>query len=70
VKHLTCTLTGKLFVDPVIASDGRTYERAAILEWVNTKHSSPTTGAPMDAIFREDVHMKDHMQQYKNKDKK
>jgi hypothetical protein len=70
VKHLTCTLTGKLFVDPVIASDGRTYERAAILERVNTKHSSPATGAPMDATFREDVHMKDRIQQYKNKDKK
>ena len=30
-------------VDPVIAADGHTYERAAILEWLQTHSTSPVT---------------------------
>jgi len=57
-KNLTCTLTQQIFVDPVIASDGQTYERAAILDWVNIYHCSPITGAPMEAIFRDNTEIK------------
>ena len=31
--------------DPVSTSDGFTYERAAITEWLRTKDTSPKTGA-------------------------
>ena len=33
--------------DPVIATDGYTYERKAIEEWLKEKHISPVTGNAM-----------------------
>lgn len=58
-KNLTCTLTEQIFVDPVIATDGHTYERAAIVDWVNCFRCSPATGAQMDATFRDNTEIKD-----------
>ena len=41
---LTCPITLELFVDPVLADDGHTYERSAIVEWVKYHHgTSPMT---------------------------
>ncbi len=31
-------------VDPVIAADGRTYERTAMEDWLQHHHTSPVTG--------------------------
>ena len=36
-----------LLVDPVIASDGHTYERATIVQWLATHSTSPMTGEHM-----------------------
>jgi hypothetical protein len=58
LKNITCSLTREIFVDPVIASDGQTYERAAIAEWVSLYHCSPTTGAPMHATLKDNTEMK------------
>jgi hypothetical protein len=33
--------------DPVVASDGRTYERDAIYTWLSTKNTSPMTKEPI-----------------------
>jgi hypothetical protein len=45
---LTCPITMELFVDPVLADDGYTYERTAIVEWVkNHKETSPMTRQPI-----------------------
>lgn len=33
--------------DPVIASDGHTYEREAITRWLRSNRRSPKTGATM-----------------------
>lgn len=38
-----CPITQELFVDPVIDSDGNTFERAAIMEWINVRGTSPIT---------------------------
>ena len=35
--------------DPVSTSDGFTYERAAITEWLRTKDISPKTGATLES---------------------
>jgi hypothetical protein len=35
--------------DPVSTSDGFTYERAAITEWLRTKDTSPKTGATLES---------------------
>ena len=34
LAELTCPITCELFIDPVIAADGTTYERSAIEEWM------------------------------------
>ncbi len=44
---LTCPITGSQFIDPVIASDGRTYERYAIEEWLKISNLSPITKEPI-----------------------
>ena len=47
-EHLLCPITCELMHDPVVASDGITYERAAIEEWFETgKQTSPLTNAPL-----------------------
>ena len=49
-KHLLCAITEELMVDPVLAEDGRTYERAAIEEHIRVKGAdlkSPITNEPM-----------------------
>ena len=33
--------------DPVIAADGRTYERAAMEEWLQQHNTSPVTGTQL-----------------------
>ncbi|CAF3291794.1 unnamed protein product [Rotaria sp. Silwood2] len=58
MKNLTCFLTQEIFIDPVIASDGQTYEREDIMEWVNLYHCSPMTGAPMNETFKENTELK------------
>lgn len=45
---LTCPITLELFVDPVLADDGHTYERSAIIEWVKIHNgTSPMTRQPI-----------------------
>lgn len=33
-----------MMVDPVVAADGRTYERSAMEAWLQQHHVSPVTG--------------------------
>ena len=40
---LICPITQEVFHDPVIAEDGRLYERAAITRWINEHGTSPFT---------------------------
>jgi hypothetical protein len=61
-KNLTCPLTQKIMVEPVIASDGQTYEREAILDWINVYHCSPTTGVSMNATFKDNIEVKQIIQ--------
>ena len=46
-ESLTCPITGIIMTDPVSASDGRTYERSAITEWLGRNQVSPITRDPM-----------------------
>lgn len=40
---LICPITQQIMVDPVITSDGQTYEREAIEQWLTTSRKSPLT---------------------------
>ena len=43
--EFVCSITGEIFVDPVMTSDGQTYERFAIQEWFKNGHvKSPLSG--------------------------
>ncbi|CAF4724799.1 unnamed protein product [Rotaria sp. Silwood1] len=46
-KELQCPITGALFRDPVVASDGHTYEQEAIIRWLQRERISPITREPM-----------------------
>jgi uncharacterized protein YegL len=46
-REFLCPITMDLMIDPVIGSDGHTYDRAAITEWFLTKNTSPLTNKPM-----------------------
>jgi hypothetical protein len=49
---LQCSITGSIFVDPVITCDGQTYERSAIKEWFDKgKNTSPLTNLVLDHIY-------------------
>ncbi len=39
----TCPITHQRFIDPVVLSDGFTYERQAIVKWLKTNNTSPLT---------------------------
>ena len=45
--ELVCPITFSLPVDPVMAEDGKVYERSAIEEWLEQQHKSPVTNLAM-----------------------
>jgi hypothetical protein len=57
-QNLTCTLTKQIFVDPVTASDGQTYERKAIMDWLRDNRYSPLTGEPLSDTFVDNTGIK------------
>ena len=44
-----CPITTSIMLDPVLGSDGHTYEKAAITEWLRVHATSPMTREPMNA---------------------
>lgn len=46
-----CPITMAPMDDPVVAEDGNSYERRALVTWLATKHTSPLTNAPMGATM-------------------
>lgn len=44
-----CPITGDVMHDPVIATDGQTYERKNFLEWIEKSDKSPITGAALES---------------------
>ena len=58
LKILKCPLSRQIFDDPVIAADGRTYERSNITAWVNERHTSPSTNLRMSTTLHDNNEMK------------
>ena len=54
IAELLCPITQELFVDPVVAADGFTYERGALLAWFakcsDGTVTSPLTNAPLSSM--------------------
>ncbi len=47
-----CRLTRSIFIEPVLAMDGHTYEKTAIEDWLSKIGTSPATGQP---LFKEQL---------------
>eukprot|EP00696_Hemimastix_kukwesjijk_P006270 gnl/Hemi2/17943_TR5917_c0_g1_i1.p1 gnl/Hemi2/17943_TR5917_c0_g1~~gnl/Hemi2/17943_TR5917_c0_g1_i1.p1 ORF type:complete len:680 (-),score=149.47 gnl/Hemi2/17943_TR5917_c0_g1_i1:20-2059(-) len=45
--HFLCPITRELFIDPVVAQDGHTYERNAIVYWLQRSRISPVTNVEL-----------------------
>lgn len=48
-EEFLCPITLNIMKDPVVGSDGHTYERSAITQWLQKNPNSPLTRAPMTA---------------------
>jgi hypothetical protein len=59
LQNLTCILTKQIFVEPVTASDGQTYERKAIISWLGNNRYSPKTGEPLNDTFIDNTGVKE-----------
>jgi len=47
IDEFICPIVQELPVDPVMADDGKVYERAAIEQWLGSHSTSPATNEPM-----------------------
>ena len=47
-KHIICPITQQIMIEPVMASDGNTYEKKAIEKWLRDHNNSPMSGARLD----------------------
>ncbi|EOD05899.1 hypothetical protein EMIHUDRAFT_68858, partial [Emiliania huxleyi CCMP1516] len=47
----TCPITHELMTDPVLATDGHTYERTAIERWLQRRATSPKSGLALESTM-------------------
>ena len=48
--NLYCPISQEIMTDPVICSDGTTYQREHIQRWLSDHNTSPLTGLPLDSL--------------------
>jgi len=46
--YWTCPISQAQFREPVVTSDGHSYEKEGIEHWLETKNKSPVTGLPLE----------------------
>ena len=56
--ELVCPITLSLPFEPVIADDGKVYERSAIEKWLGQQDRSPSTNLPMGSRLLPALHVK------------
>lgn len=65
-EEYRCPITQVIMVDPVCGSDGRTYEKSAITEWLRGHATSPITREPMAvASLRPNYTLRSMIERYK-----
>jgi len=50
LRSFVCPITQDLMADPVTTADGHVYERKAIEEWLQHRHTSPVTGESLHSL--------------------
>ncbi len=59
MRDMCCPITNQIFLDPVLAHDGFTYEKDAIKKWFQKSDTSPMTGLQIDNLtFIENILIK------------
>lgn len=53
-----CPITYELMREPVVASDGHTYEKSAIEKWLKSHQISPRNGEPISATTISNINLK------------
>ena len=48
-REFECPITNDIMIDPVVASDGHSYERTAIEDWIARNPVSPVTNQPLSS---------------------
>ena len=65
-SEFMCPISMDLMVDPVIGTDGHTYERTAITEWLSSDSVSPLTRRPMSlADIQPNFALRDALERWK-----
>jgi hypothetical protein len=49
LNECKCPISMELMTDPVVASDGCTYERESIMTWLSEHNTSPISNAPLES---------------------
>ncbi|MBX9705267.1 MAG: U-box domain-containing protein, partial [Gammaproteobacteria bacterium] len=63
-----CPITGEIMIDPVVAEDGRSYERAAIAEWFQRRFeaglppTAPLTGGAITPNLMPNTNLRNTIQ--------
>lgn len=61
-----CPITQSVFVEPVVCSGGHSFERSAILQWLEEKEVHPLTRQPMqESDLKPNRHLKQAIQELK-----
>jgi hypothetical protein len=64
LNEFICPITGEIMFDPVVASDGNTYERYAIQKWFETKKTSPITSLPINEILTPNLNIRSSISRF------
>lgn len=65
--NFLCPITLEIMNCPVLASDGHTYEKNAIIEWLKTKDTSPMTNLKISKILTPNHTIKSLIDEHLNK---
>lgn len=69
IRDICCPITNQIFLDPVLAHDGFTYEKDAIKKWLGKNDTSPMTGLQIDNLtFIENILIKNTITNFIDKD--
>ena len=55
-SHLCCPITADLYVAPVLCSDGETYEKEAIVQWINARQRDISLAQKTLKIEKKNIH--------------
>eukprot|EP01035_Chromulina_nebulosa_P062191 gene62191-85048_t len=65
-EDFICPITYTLMEDPVIISSGISFERYAIVNWLNNNNTCPVTRLDIDGEIIPNINLRNSIQQYKN----